>query len=117
MRTGVPMRERPNLLIRGREALQQVPAPVPDIEPVQRRARVLRTRRVVAGSIAAAVAVAGVLVPLGALGVLHEHAGKRRTPTTVTTPTTVPALDFDPAPGWDVVTTDPSLADLPGAPQ
>ncbi len=72
-----------------------------------------------ATTVAAAVAVAGVLVPLGALGLLREHPGKRRTPVNVTTPTATPSpvLDFDSAPGWNVVRTDPSLADLPGAPQ
>jgi len=74
----------------------------------------------VAAAVAGAVAVAGVLVPLGALGLLHGHTAKRTIPANPTTPTTEatgPVLDFAAGPGWSVVTTDPSLADLPGAPQ
>jgi aryl-alcohol dehydrogenase-like predicted oxidoreductase len=113
------MREgpEPELLARGRETLERVPIPPPSLEPVRRRARTLRRRRAVAGTVAAALAVAGVLVPLGALGVLHDHAARRTTPANPATPTAAPVLDFEPSPGWNVVTTDPSLADLPGAPQ
>jgi hypothetical protein len=73
----------------------------------------------VAAAVATVVAVAGVLVPLGALGVLRDHPGtaKRRIPANPTTPPAGPTLGFDPAAGWNVVTTDPSLAELPGAPQ
>ena len=108
-----------DLLERGRTALQRVSIPSPELPPVQRRARTLRRRHAAAAAVAAVVAVAGVLVPLGALGVLHGH---RAAPTIPANPTasstpTGPALDFQAADGWNVVTTDPSLADLPGAPQ
>jgi hypothetical protein len=100
------------LLSRTRTALRQVPAPEPALEPIRRRARVLRARRVVAEVAVVALVASGILVPLGALHVLRPR-GEHPKPATGATP----VLDFQPAPGWNVVRSDPSLADQPGAPQ
>ncbi len=110
------MTDEPEVLVRAREALQRVPPPSPELEPVLRRARTLRTRRALAGGVAAAVVAAGVLVPLGALGVLHGNHGPKPTPH-VASPGVTPVLDFEAADGWNVVKSDPAIADQPGAPQ
>jgi hypothetical protein len=47
----------------------------------------------------------------------RPHPTHRRTPANVASPTAAPVLDFEQAPGWNVVTSDPSIADQPGAPE
>jgi hypothetical protein len=83
---------------------------------VLRRARVLRMRRAAAAALVAAILTTGILVPLGALHVLRPDAKAGRNPDE-STPGAAPVLDFEAAPGWNVVKSDPSIADLPGAPQ
>src|SRR5438093_4201529 len=111
------MHDEPSVLTRVREALSSIPAPPRDFDRVADRARRLRRRRLVVGAFAGVLVAAGVIVPLAALRALHSGPvhlpGGQRTQA----PVVVPVIDFHAAPGWNVVTTDPSLADLPGAPQ
>lgn len=110
------MHEHHDVLARARAALQRIPAPRPELQPVLRRARVLRMRRAAAAAFVAVIVAAGILVPLGALHMLRPDARTGLKPNE-STPGAPPVLDFEAAPGWNVVKTDPSIADLPGAPQ
>jgi hypothetical protein len=110
------MRDHQDVLARARAALQRVPAPRPELQPVLRRARVLRLRRAAAAGLVSAIVAAGILVPLGALHVLRPDASTPLKPNEHT-PGPLPVLDFEAAPGWNVIKTDPSIAELPGAPQ
>jgi len=110
------MRDHQDMLARARAALQRIPAPRPELQPVLRRARVLRMRRAAAAAFVAAILAAGIFVPLGALHVLRPDARTGPKPNE-STPGAPPVLDFEAAPGWNVIKTDTSIAYLPGAPQ
>lgn len=110
------MPDHQDVLARARAALQRIPAPRPELQPVLRRARVLGMRRAAAAALVAAIVATGILVPLGALHVLRPDARTGPKPNE-STPGAAPVLDFEAAPGWNVVKSDPSIADLPGAPQ
>jgi hypothetical protein len=100
---------RDDVLTRARQALERKPAPSPDLGPVQRRARTLRARRAVAVGAVAALVALGTLGPLAALWHLGGSRGRPADETPAPSQT-APVLDFEEAPGWHVLTTDPSLA-------
>ena len=101
-----------DVLARARRAVFTEPAPASDLVGVRRRARTLRVRRALAAGAASAVVIIGLVGPMLALWGL----GQREQPAdeTPTPAPDAPVLDFEPAPGWHVVGTDPARADALG---
>jgi hypothetical protein len=96
------------LMDRVRRAFDGIAPPQPNLEWVERRASVIRARRAAGGVLVTIVVVLGVVVPLAALHSLRT--GKEPVAAdTGTAATAAPTLDFEPADGWHVVTTDPAL--------
>jgi hypothetical protein len=102
-----------DVLTRARRALFTEPAPASDLASVRRRARTLRVHRALAIGAASAVVAVGLVGPMVALWGLgqREEVPADETPTPIAD---APMLDFEPAPGWHVVTTDPAHADVLG---
>jgi hypothetical protein len=97
-----------DLMDRARRAVDRITAPPPNREWVEQRARTIRRRRA-ASAVVVTVAVAlGVVFPLAALHSLR--VGPRPAPAdTGTRVPEAPTIDFRPADGWHVATTDPAL--------
>ena len=97
--------------MQARRAVRRTPAHPPDLERVERRARTLRARRATVVAAATALVVVGTFGPLLALWGL---GGGGRLADESPAPRDVPLLDFEPAPGWNVVRTDPLDVDVLG---
>jgi hypothetical protein len=94
------------MLDRAKRAFETIAPPPTDRARVERRARVLRRRRTATTASVAVVVALGIVVPLGAL--LSLRGGPGPAPADTEAPPS-PTLGFEPATGWNVVTTDPSL--------
>jgi hypothetical protein len=102
-----------DVLTRARRALEGTPTPEPDPSKPRNRARTLRIRRAAAVGGLAALIVLGTLGPLAALWGLGGDSGEPAEESPPP-PQEAPILDFEPASGWHVLTTDPSVAGVLG---
>jgi hypothetical protein len=103
---------RDDLLTRAQAAVERTSTPEPDLGMVSRRARTLRIRRAAAVVAVSALIVLGTLGPLAALWGLGGDSGRPADESPP--PEDAPILDFEPAPGWHVLTTEPSVAGVLG---
>jgi hypothetical protein len=101
-----------DVLRRARQALEGTPTPEPDPSKLRNRARTLRIRRAAAMAALATLIVLGTLGPLAALWGLSVDSGKSADESPA--PEDSPILDFEPAPGWHVLTTEPSVVGILG---
>ncbi len=83
-------------------AAADAPTPIPALDRVSRRARVLRARRLLGGALATAIAVAAIVLPLSSL----RHLGDA--PGAAVKPGVGERLTFAPADGWSVIDTGPT---------
>jgi hypothetical protein len=102
---------RDDVLERTRLAIQRTHTPPFDLAEVHRRARTVRARRLASITSVVALVSLGVIAPLAALWGL---GGGTRQADETPTPQDAPILDFEASPGWHVVTTDPSDAEVLG---